>query len=502
MIADMVFAQMGQILLDPVMLFAAIFSVAIGIILGMLPGISSTMALAVMLPITFGMAPSLALLFLIGIFVSSVFGGSISAILLGIPGTPGAIMTKLDGYPMAKQGKGGFALTYALVGSTVGGLLGLIILMLIAPVLTQFAMNFRSQEYAMIALLGLVLLAYSSEGSMLKGLLVGAIGLICGMVGFDLVTDVGRFEFGSPVLQGGLDIVAVTVGIFGLAEVLRSLSSIKSGKQEMPQLGRMFPPIREFLSRWSTIIRGSAIGVLVGAVPAAGSTVAVAVSYAQEVRFSKTPEKFGKGAPEGVLSPESANSACIGGSMIPMMTFGIPGDSITAILIGALMLHGLQPGPMFFTEHPDMVGLIYAALFISVILTLLIGLVVNRSSTLLLKVQPAVLLVAIAVLCVVGTYAVRNTVSDIYIMVFFGVLGYAMHLFKLPVAPLVFGLILGPMFEENLRRSLTISRGSWMTFLERPLSLAMFLVAVAVIAVPIFKALIRRPKAQAQTARV
>lgn len=494
MIADMVFAQMGQILFDPVMLFAAIVSVAIGIILGMLPGISSTMALAVMLPITFGMAPSLALLFLIGIFVSSVFGGSISAILLGIPGTPGAIMTKIDGFPMARQGKGGFALTYALVGSTVGGLLGLIMLMMIAPALTQFAMNFRSQEYTMIALLGLVLLAYSSGGSMLKGILVGAIGLICGMVGFDLVTDVGRFEFGSPVLQGGLDIVAVTVGIFGLAEVLRSLSTLRSGRQEMPELGRMFPPVKEFVSRWATIARGSVIGVLVGAVPAAGSTVAVAVAYAQEMRFSKAPETFGKGAPEGVLSPESSNSACIGGSMIPMMTFGIPGDSITAILIGALMLHGLQPGPMFFTEHPDMVGLIYAALFISVILTFLIGLVVNRSSTLLLKVQPAILLVAIAVLCVVGTYAVRNTVSDVYVMVFFGVLGYVMYLLRLPVAPLVFGLILGPMFEENLRRSLTISRGSWMTFLERPLSLVMFLIAVAVVVAPIITWAMNRAK--------
>ena len=502
MIVDMVFVQLGHILTDPVMLFAAVASVVIGIVLGMLPGISSTMALAVMLPITFGMAPSLALLFLIGIYVSSVYGGSISAILLGIPGTPGAIMTKLDGYPMAKQGKGGYALTYALVASTIGGLLGLAMLMLVAPVLSQFAMNFRSQEYTMIALLGLVLLAYSSEGTMLKGILVGAIGLICGMVGFDLVTDVGRFDFGSTTLQGGLDIVPVTVGIFGLAEVLRSLATIKVAKQEMPALGRVFPPIREFLSRWSTIVRGSAIGVFVGAVPAAGSTVAVAVSYAQEVRFSKNPEKFGKGAPEGVLSPEASKSACIGGDMIPMMTFGIPGDSITAILIGALMLHGFQPGPMFFTEHPNMVGLMYSAVFVSVLLTFAFGLVVNRSSTLVLKVPPAVLMIAISLLCVVGTYAVRNTVSDIYIMVFFGVLGYAMHLFKLPVAPLVFGLILGPMFEENLRRSLTISRGSWMTFLERPLSLAMFLVAVAVIAVPIFKALIRRPKAEVQTARV
>ena len=477
---------------SPDILLLAGVGVLVGIILGALPGVSSTMALAILLPVSFGLAPNSAMLFLIAVFVASVYGGSISAILINIPGTPGAIVTQFDGYPMAQQGKAGQALSYALIASTIGGLIGLALLVMLAPVVAAAAMNFRSPEFAMAAVFGVVLLSFASSGSTFRGILVGVIGLICGMVGFDRLTDISRFDFGTPALQAGVELVPVTVGIFGLAEVLRNISIGIGSIPRVPVLGRIFPPFLTVVGLWKSIFRGGIIGTLVGAIPAAGSAIAVALSYAQEKRLSKRPENFGRGEPAGIAGPESANSSGVGGSLVPMMTLGIPGDSMTAVLMGALLIHGLRPGPLLFTNDPGFVANIYAAMLISIIFTFIIGITFMRLITFTMRIPPYIMLCGITLLCIVGSFAIRNNINDVYMMVFFGFVGYFLYILKIPPAPLAFGLILGPILEENLRRSLIISRGSWSIFLERPISLALIIITLLVVIAPLMTPLVQR----------
>jgi putative tricarboxylic transport membrane protein len=479
------FSATTKIVTSPILLGFSLVGTTIGVLLGALPGISSTMALAILLPLTFAMSPDTAMVFLMAVFSASVFGGSISAILINIPGTPGAIVTQIDGHPMARQGKAGQAIFYALFASTMGGLFGLLALTFTAPFIASAAMSFRSPEFASAALFGLTMLAYASPGSTFKGVIVGFIGLLCGMVGMDTLTDVPRFEFGSRVLQGGIDMVPLTVGLFGLAELMRSIGERIGPAHVAPSVGRLLPPLATLKSSWSTILRGSFIGSLIGAIPAAGSAIAVAVAYAQEVRFAKTPEQFGKGAPAGIMAPESANNACVGGALIPMMTLGIPGDTMTAVLIGALLLHGMRPGPLLFSENPDFVGIVYASLLVAIIMTVIVGLLAARYVAALLNAPRSILLVGILILCLVGAFAIRGNVEDVYIMIAFGLLGYVMILLNLPVAPLAFGLILGPLIEENVRRSLIVGDGSWTIFVYRPISLCFLLLSAAAILYPI-----------------
>ncbi|GAA5120838.1 tripartite tricarboxylate transporter permease [Alloalcanivorax gelatiniphagus] len=480
-------AALGTTLLSPWGLVLAVIGTLLGILLGAMPGVSSTMALAILLPISFGMDPHLAILFLLTVFVASVYGGSVTAILINIPGTPGSIVTQLDGYPMARSGRAGQALTYALVSSTLGGLIGLVALVLVAPLLAAAAMKFRSPEFTAVAVFGLVLLAYASPGSTIRGMMVGGFGLLCGMVGFDKLTDIPRFTFDSTALQGGIELVPLCVGLFGFAEVLKNVGAAgrSSAKGVMPTIGKIWPPMKELLSHWKTMLRGSLIGAGVGAIPAAGSAIAVAIAYAQEMRFSKRPEKFGTGVSEGVVAPESANSSSIGGTLIPMMTLGIPGDAITAVLMGSLLIHGLRPGPGLFTSNPEFVSGVYSSFFLALILTLIVGLLLMRWVAWVTRIPSHILMVVIAVLCVVGSFAIRNTMDDVYIMLAFGVIGYLLNLLRLPAAPLAFGLILGPLLEENLRRSLILGRGSWEIFIDSPIALTLLLMSAGAILLPL-----------------
>ena len=455
--------------------------------MGCLPGISSTMALAILLPVTYAMSPLAAMVFLMAVFSASVFGGSISAILINIPGTPGAIVTQLEGYAMTKDGRASEALTYSLFSSTIGGIVGLIILMLVAPLVAKAAMQFRSPEFAMTTVFGLTMLAYSTPGSTFRGILSGVIGLLCGMVGFDLVTDVPRFDFGTSALQSGIGLVPLTVGLFGLAEVFRGIEGGVKGARKTPKLGTLMPSFEKVRRLWKTILRGSALGAIIGAIPAAGSAIAVAVSYAQEQRFSKRGNKFGTGVPEGLAGPEAANNACVGGALVPLMTLGIPGDTMTAVLMGALLIHGLRPGPMLFAERPDFVASVYVALFLALLLTVVFGFLLVRHFVRLMRTPDHILLVIIAMLCVVGSFAIRNNITDVYIMIAFGVIGYVMNRLDIPVAPLAFGLILGPILEENLRRSLIISDGSWLVFIERPIALTMLVLSVSALVFPLLQ---------------
>ncbi len=489
MITDFLAAASG-IMTDPYLLGMSALGVVLGITMGCLPGISSTMALAILLPVTYAMSPVAAMMFLMAVFSASVYGGSISAILINIPGTPGAIVTQLEGYAMTRKGQASEALTLSLFSSTMGGIVGLIILMLVAPIVASAAMQFRSPEFAMATVFGLTMLAYSTPGSTFRGILSGALGLLCGMVGFDVVTDVSRFDFGTTALQSGIELVPLTVGLFGLAEVLRGLEDV-GRRVKTPVLGTLIPSFGKLRRLWKTVLRGSALGAIIGAIPAAGSAIAVAVSYAQEQRLSKRSAEFGTGVPEGLAGPEAANNACVGGALVPLMTLGIPGDTMTAVLMGALLIHGLRPGPLLFAERPDFVAGVYVALFFALVLTVVFGTFLIRYFVRLMRTPSHVLLMIIALLCVVGSFAIRNNVVDVYIMLAFGIIGYVMTRLEIPVAPLAFGLILGPILEENLRRSLIISDGSWLVFVERPIALTMLLLSLGALCYPLVRGAVR-----------
>ena len=476
----------GQVFTDPFAITLLVFGVLLGIVLGALPGISSTMSLAVLLPVSFSMNPEHGMIFLMSVFSASVYGGSISAILISIPGTPGAIVTQMDGYPMAKQGRAGEALTYAVLASGFGGVIGWILLILLGPLLADAALHFRSPDFAAVTLFGLCMLAYATPGSTYKALVAGVFGLILATVGLDSLTFIGRLDFGNAYLQGGISMVPVAVGIFGLAEVLKSIEFGKKKLEVITAINRLFPPWSEIKPLWPMAIRGALIGAFVGAIPAAGSAIGVTVSYAQEKRMSKNPEKYGTGIPEGIVAPESSNNACVGGALIPLMTLGIPGDSMTAVLVGAMLIHGLRPGPQLFVERLDFVALIYVALILAIILTTILALLTIRYIARILDAPKNILMTGITILCMVGSYAVRNSIFDVMIMIIFGFIGYLMQKIQMPVAPVVFGLVLGPLLEENIRRSLIVSGGDWSVFFERPISLIFILISVLALALPIF----------------
>jgi putative tricarboxylic transport membrane protein len=483
---DAVLHALVHALTDPVGLGLCVIGVVIGIILGALPGISSTMALAVLLPFSFGMDLDNSMLFLMAVFSASVYGGSISAILINIPGTPGAIVTQMDGYPMARKGRAGEALTYALLASTLGGIFGWLLLIGFAPLVASLALVFQSPEFAAITLFGLTMLAYASPGSTFLGILAGVIGLILSTVGFDPTTDVSRFTYDIAPLQAGLGLIPAAVGIFGIAEVLGNIEHIGLRLKVVTEIKRIIPPWNEMKRLWPICIRGSLIGAFVGAIPAAGSAIAVSVAYAQEKRMSKRPELFGTGIPEGIVAPESANNSCVGGALIPMITLGIPGDSMTAVLIGALLIHGLRPGPDMFLAHIDFVATVYVSLILAVIVTLALGLYGNRYFARVLQLPRPILLTAIVLLCIIGSFAVRNSMFDVVVMLGFGVAGYAMNKVGMPTAPVIFGMVLGPLLEDNIRRSL-ILYGDWAVFLERPISLALVLLSVVALVYPLIQ---------------
>jgi putative tricarboxylic transport membrane protein len=492
---DVFISALTEIATTPELIELSLAGVLIGVILGALPGVSSTMALAILLPISYAMPTKAAMVFLIGVFSASVFGGSISAILVNIPGTPGAMVTQFDGYPMAQAGKAGEALSYALLASTIGGLIGLLILTIVAPLIASAAVQFRSPEFAMAAVFGLTMLGYASSDSTFRGVLVGCVGLLVGMVGFDTLTDVARFDFDTTFLQNGIDIVPLTVGVFGFAEVLIFLSTSGQTIARIPKIGRILPPPASLLRLIPTLFRGSLIGTFVGAVPAAGSVIAVALCYAQEQRLSRTPKQFGKGTPAGIVGPEAANNASVAGALVPTMTLGVPGDTMTAVLMGALLLHGLRPGPFLFVNNPEIVGVIYGSLFWAILLTLIFGFGAIAAIIQTMRMPRHILMVAIAMLCVFGSFASRHTMSDVYQMIFFGAVGSVLQKLRLPAAPLAFGLILGPLLEENVRRSLILSRGSWSVFVERPISLALIVLSVAALLYPLFGLWARRRRA-------
>ena len=425
-----------------------------GIYIGAIPGLSVTMAVSILISFTFSWDVLPALSLMIGIFMGGVYGGSRTAILLNIPGAPSAIATALDGYPMAQRGEAGEAIGITTVMSFFGGLMGILVLAFAAPAVSDFAIRFQPRDFMLLAVLGLLLVGSLSGESLVKGVFAGSLGLMIGSVGLDPLTMDQRFTFGSPSLMGGISFIAVMIGMFGVSEALMQLHTLNSEavKQKISRIVPRFSTIRKHLP---LSLQTSAIGVVVGALPGTGGDIAALMAYDHAKRVTKDPEvPFGKGAIEGLVAPETANNAAVGGAFIPMMTLGIPGDAVTAIMIGALFIHGLNPGPLLMVQQPDMFWFIVSALMIANCFMLLFGLTGIRLFVKVVELPRGLLIPLILLLSIVGAYAVNNRLGDVYWMLGFGVLGYFMRLYGYSLGPVILGVILSRLLDDNWRRAI------------------------------------------------
>jgi putative tricarboxylic transport membrane protein len=451
-----------------------LLGVVIGVIVGALPGLTATMSVAIIVPLTFDMNVQMAFALIMGAYTGGVYGGSMSAVLADIPGTPAAIMTRLDGYPMGRQGKGGLAIGYATIASFFGGLISIIFLVILAPIIARMALKFSAEEYFAVALLGLSIIAYvSSKGTIIKGLISGLLGLLLAAVGMDPMTAYPRFTMGIAEILSGFELLPILIGIFGLGNIFMILEKDIHAYKITEKVSRVLITFKEFKQILPTILRASPIGVIIGAIPAAGATIACIVAYGFEKRISPRSEEFGTGLPEGIVAPEAANNASIGGALIPLLSLGIPGDSVGAILIGALMIHGLTPGPLLFKENPEIVSSIFILITLATFAFLFVGLGMAKIIGKIMKLPYGILLPSIFLFCIVGSYAIRNSFFDVWVMFIFGILGYIFNKIRVPLSPLVLGFVLGPLVENNLRRALMISGGDITTFIRRPISLVL-----------------------------
>lgn len=449
-----------------------IVGVSLGTLIGVIPGVGTLATMSLLFPITYVLEPTAALIMLAGIWYGSTYGGSTASILLNLPGTPANAVTCLDGFPMAKQGRAGVALLMTTVASFYGASIGILMMMLFAPLVAEVAFKFGPAEYFSMMVLGLVAASVVSSGSAIKGITMVVGGVLLGMVGTDVNSGVARFDFGFPELQDGVQIVAIAMGLFGVTEIIASINHVKAADRKIDVSMKAMLPTRDEMKRsWGSMARGSGLGSFFGVLPGVGPTVAAFMAYALEKRTSKTPERFGRGAIEGIMAPEAANNASDQASFIPTMTLGIPGSVTMALIIGALMIHGIQPGPQMLTEQPEMFwGLVMSFWIGNIVLVILnvpmIGLWIR-----VLTIPYHILYPAIVMFICIGTYSVNNNVFDVYTVLLFGIGGYVLRVLDFQPAPLLLGYVLGPMLEENFRRAMLLSRGSVQTFIERPISM-------------------------------
>ena len=473
---------------DPVTLIAIATGVTIGIIIGALPGLSATMGVSLLLPITFGMDPSVGIPMLMALYCGAMYGGSISAILIHTPGTPAAAATCLDGYPMARRGEGGIAIGFSLIASFCGGIFSALALLFIAPPLSKISLLFGPPEYFCMGVLGLSLIGTISQKNWVKGLMSGSIGLFIATIGMDLLRGIPRFTFRNLNLLSGVPLVILLIGLFSVSQALIMIEKkITENVQALKISGKILPSISELLKIKKTILRSSILGTIVGAIPGTGGGLATWVGYNEAQRNSKDSHLFGTGIPEVVAASEAANNAVTGGALIPLLTLGIPGSSCTAVVLGGLLVHGLRPGPKFMTEYGDLSFTLIISLFVANIFMLLIGYLFARAGVYITKVKDEVLAPIIIVLSIIGAYAIGNSMFDVQLMLFFGLIGYVMRKFKFPMAPIVLGCILGPIAETGLNQSLLISRGSLSIFMTRPISLILLILSVLSLGSAIYK---------------
>jgi len=472
------------ILADPKMLGVIVLGTLIGIIVGALPGISGSTTAALLLPFTIGMSPTMGVAFLGAIYCAANYGGSITAVLVNTPGDPSASATAFDGYPLAKQGRAGLALGISAISSAIGGIFSVIVLILLAPLLARVAYNIGPPEYFALAIFGLTMLGAVGGDAAVKNLMMGAVGLLLATIGTDLTTGVERFSFGVPELTDGLGFIPVLTGLFAMSELLTMIAERRQRIEMLALDAVKLPTAAEFRKCAKSIVLGCGLGTLIGILPALGATAAALITYGETKRWSKYPEEFGKGSIEGVAGPEAANNAAVGGAMVPTLALGIPGSTTAAIILAGLLVHGIRPGPHLFNEQPTLLYAVFASMLAANLIYLVLGLYAAKVFARISLIPPSFLWPSVFALCVLGAYAPGQSVIDVWVMLGFGALGFAMRRYGFSPAPLVMGLVLGQLVEENLKQSLILFDGSWLGFFGRPITLGLFGLIVVSFLVP------------------
>lgn len=486
--------------LDPMMILLTIVGVGAGIAIGSLPGLTATMGVAVLLPLTFGMDATAALVLLIGVYIGAIYGGSISAILLRTPGTPAAAATVLDGNALLQRGEASKALSISVIASFGGGFISTLMLITLSPVLARAALHFSTPEFFGLAVFGLTIIASISGNNPAKGLLSGCLGLVVAMVGMDPITSMPRFTFGIIKLMSGLNVIPVLIGLFAISEVLTQMETIFRGQKKAAKITNYRIINRQELkSILPTIIKSGLLGTFIGCIPGAGADIASFVAYNEARRSSRHPEEFGTGCLQGIAAPEAGNNGVTGGAMVPMLSLGVPGDAVTAILLGALTIQGIQPGPLIFQNNGPVVYGLFCTMIVANIVMLLMGLFGIRLFSKVVEIPKQIILPIIVALSMVGAFAINNSVMDMWVALAFGVIGYFMKKANIPSSPAVLAIILGPMAETNLRRSVIMYQGSFSFLWTRPITIA-FLVLSLISMISVVRTT-KRARKQAETAR-
>ncbi|WP_353174896.1 tripartite tricarboxylate transporter permease [Delftia acidovorans] len=460
----------------------------LGTLIGVLPGIGPVATIAMLLPATYALPPVAALIMLAGIYYGAQYGGSTTAILVNLPGESSSVVTVIDGYQMARKGRAGPALAAAGIGSFFAGCVGTVILAAFAPPLTEVAFKFGPAEYFSLMTLGLIGAVVLASGSLLKAICMILLGLLLGMVGTDVNSGVARYDFGIPELQDGIDFAIVAMGVFGFAEIMTNLEQKENRVDITDKIGSLYPNKQEFKEAAPAVLRGTALGSALGILPGGGAVLSSFASYTLEKKISKNPERFGKGHPAGLAGPESANNAAAQTSFIPLLTLGIPGNAVMALMVGAMTIHNIQPGPQVMTSHPELFWGLIASMWIGNLMLIVLNLPLIGIWIKLLTVPYRWLFPSIVLFCAIGVYGTNNNTWDVWMVGIFGFVGYVFHKLGTEPAPLLLGFILGPMMEENLRRALLLSRGDWSVFVTRPISAGLLLAAVVLLVVVLMPA--------------
>jgi len=476
-----------SVVLLPINLLYCFIGVLIGTLIGVLPGIGPIGAMSLLLPATFHSSPVSAVILLAGIYYGAQYGGSTTSILLNIPGEGASVVTCLDGYQMARQGRAGPALGISAFGSFIGGTLSVVGLMLIAPPLASISLKFGPPEFFSLMCLGLTIVVYLASGSVVRAFMMAAFGIILGCIGQDFESGSFKFTFGTPELVDGIGLSPLIMGLFGVSEVLLNLEQNVTNRDIFQtKIKNLLPNLRDWKDSIKPILRGSILGFFLGIMPGGGAVISSFTSYALEKKFSKHPERFGRGAIEGVAGPETANNAATGGAFIPLLTLGIPPNVVMALLLGALVIHGVAPGPQLITKHPELFWGIIASMYVGNIMLLILNLPLIGIWVQVLKIPYRILFPLILLFCIVGAYSINNSLFDVKLMLIFGALGYFMKKFNYEAAPLILAYVLGPMFEYSLRQSLLLSHGSFLIFFTRPISRGAMILVLFMLISPVF----------------
>ncbi len=483
-----------SVILQPDNLLFCFIGCLIGTLIGVLPGLGPVATISLLLPSTFHMSPVSAIIMLGGIYYGAMYGGSITSILINIPGEAASVITCLDGYQMARQGRAGPALGISAFGSFIAGTLATMLIMLVAPPLARFALQFGPPEYFSLMFLGLTVVTYLASGSMVKALMMACLGIFLGTIGTDNISGIERFTYRSYTLMDGLGLVPVIMGLFGISEVLLNIDEGSKKEIYKTRIANLLPTLRDWKDSILPIVRGTFVGFFLGILPGGGAVIASFAAYALEKKISRHPEKFGSGVIEGVASPEAANNSASQGAFIPLLTLGIPANVVMAILLGALLIHNIKIGPLLIQNHPNLFWGIVGSMYIGNIMLLILNIPLIGIWVKILKIPYPILFPLILLFCLIGVYSVNNNIFEVIIMILFGIIGYLMKKFGYEGAPLILAFVLSPLMENSLRQSLIMSYGSFSIFFTRSISLLLILVAIFLLAMPLLPGLKKRPE--------